>query len=275
MKFQLTLTLVIAFLFFLTNCQTLPKTTFSQWQQEFKYEVYNDSLRIEFNNPLNCPLRISAKSSNNVIQEKIDNNFPVTIAPKKDTLLTYWTNQSRDEIPIRFSGTLGNPNDSVYKKAINLPFKKGNKYKIIQGYNGRYSHSTEYSKYAIDFNLSEGDTVCAVADGFVVGVIEGYTESGRTKKWTNYANYITIFHPEMNLYTQYVHLMHKGSFVEVGDYVKSEQAIGRSGKTGYTDIEHLHFNVLKANNSSLQSEQINFKEGYRGIELKKGDWVNK
>ena len=131
------------------------------------------------------------------------------------------------------------------------------------------------SKYALDFNLIEGDTICAAADGFVVGVIEDYTRGGRSKKWRDYANDITVFHPEMNLYTQYVHLMHKGSLVEVGDYVRSEQAIGLSGKTGQTDMEHLHFNVLKANNSDMQSEQINFKEGYKGIELKKGDWIKK
>lgn len=240
-----------------------------------EYEVSNDSIKIQIDNSLHCPLRISAKSSNEVIQEKIAINFPITIDPKKDTLLTYWTNQSKDEISIKFSGTMGNPNDSIHKKDMNLPFKKGHEYKIIQGYNGSFSHTSEYSKYALDFNLVEGDTICAAADGFVVGVIEDYTEGGRSKKWRDYANYITIFHPEMNIYTQYVHLMYKGSLVEVGDYVKSEQAIGRSGKTGRTDIEHLHFNVLKANNSGMQSEQINFKEGYIGTELKKGDWVKK
>jgi len=152
---------------------------------------------------------------------------------------------------------------------------KGSKYKIIQGYNGSFSHTSEYSKYALDFSLAEGDTICAAADGFVVGVIEDYTGGGKSKRWEDYANYITVFHPEMNLYTQYVHLMHKGSLVEVGDYVKSEQAIGRSGKTGYTDIEHLHFHVLRPNDSGMQSTQIDFKEGYRGVDLKKGDWIEK
>ena len=120
-----------------------------------------------------------------------------------------------------------------------------------------------------------GDTVCASADGFVVGVIEGYTKGGKTKKWRDYANYITIFHPEMNLYTQYVHLAHEGSFVDVGDRVTAGQAIGLSGKTGYTDIEHLHFNVLEANNSGMQSTEINFKEGYKGADLKRGNSVER
>lgn len=273
MKFQLTL--IITCLFFLTNCAQLPKTKFPQWKQKIEYEVTNDSLRIKFNNALNCPLRITAKTSNEVIQKQLAHNFPVIIEPHKDTLLTYWTNQSKEEIPIRFSSTLGSPKDRIHEKKINLPFKKGKKYKIIQGYNGSYSHNSEYSKYAIDFSLLEGDTVCTAADGYVVGVIEGYTKSGKSKKWRDYANFITIFHPEMNIYTQYVHLTHNGSLVEVGDAVKSGQAIGLSGKTGRTDVEHLHFNVLKPNELSLISMKVDFVEGYSGVDLKRGDLVEK
>jgi len=274
MKFQLNL--LITLLFFLTNCNQLPKTKLAQFTiEEIGYEVDNDSLRIKFRNPLNCPLRISATSSDKIIQEKLEDNFPVTIDSNKDTLLMYWTNKSKDEVTINFSATFGNPNDPIHKKAVNLPFRKGSKYRIIQGYNGSFSHTSEYSRYALDFSLNEGDTICAVADGYVVGVIEGYTKGGKSKSWRDYANYITLFHPEMNFYTQYVHLMHNGSFVEVGDYVRSEQAIGLSGKTGQTDVEHLHFNVLKPNNSGMESMQIEFQEGYKGVDLRKGDWVQK
>jgi len=272
---KLEIALMALVLFLLTNCSQLPLKKLPQWNQKINYEVQNDSLKIEFNNPINCPIRISASSTDKVIQEKLDINFPVTIGTESDTLFTYWTNKTKDEIPIRFRATMGNPDDLVQVNKINLPFPKGHSYKIIQGYNGSYSHTSEYSKYAIDFNLMNGDTICAAAAGFVVGVIEGYTDGGKSKKWRDYANYITIFHPKMNLYTQYVHLMYNGSLVEVGDYVKSSQAIGRSGKTGQTDMEHLHFNVLKANDSGMQSVQIEFIEGFRGKELKKGDSVTK
>lgn len=274
MKFQITM--IITFLFFLTNCSQLPKKKLSQFSiQEIGYEVVNDSLKIKFSNPLYCPLRISATSDDKTIQDQLDDNFPVMIGANKDTLLTYWTHKSKDDISIKFSATMGNPNEPIHEEAVNLPFTKGKKYKIIQGYNGSFSHTSEYSKYALDFNLKEGDTICAAADGYVVGVIEAYTRGGKSKKWRDYANFITLFHPKMNLYTQYVHLMYNGSLVEVGDYVKSEQAIGLSGKTGQTDIEHLHFNVLKPNNSGMASTQIEFHEGYKGMNLKRGDWVEK
>ena len=79
----------------------------------------------------------------------------------------------------------------------------------------------------------------------------------------------------MNLYTQYVHLTHSGSLVTVGDRVKAEQAIGLSGKTGQTDIEYLHFNVLKPNSTGMESVPIEFEQGYKGVDLKKGDWIKK
>lgn len=276
MKIQFTV--IITFLFFLTNCRSLPKKKLSQaTQKKFNIEVLNDSLRIEMSNSISCPISVFVSSSNKDIQEKLAKTSPVILPANSDTLLSYWTDKTKEEIPIKFKLILGNPNDSIHKKKINLPFKKGKKHKIIQGYNGSYSHNSEYGKCAIDFNLMEGDTICAAADGFVVGVIEGYTQGGKSKRWRPYANFITVFHPEMNLYTQYVHLMHKGSLVEVGDFVKSEQAIGLSGKTGYTDVEHLHFNVLKAISSGngMESTEIEFVEGYRGVDLKKGDWVEK
>ena len=53
--------LVIIFLLFLTNCSQLPKIKLSQFSfKEIGYEVDNDSLKIKFSNPLNCPLRITS-----------------------------------------------------------------------------------------------------------------------------------------------------------------------------------------------------------------------
>lgn len=115
MKFQLTLTLIC--LFFLTNCSRLPTKKLSQSGGNIvEYSVDNDSLKIEINNPLKCPIRVSANSPEEVIQEKIANSFPVTIDPHKNVLLTYWTNKSKDEIQIEFSAMMGDPNNSIHKK---------------------------------------------------------------------------------------------------------------------------------------------------------------
>ncbi|MFK7784733.1 MAG: M23 family metallopeptidase [Crocinitomicaceae bacterium] len=273
MKFQLIFTILSA-LFSLYSC-TMPDKLSQASLKKVEYYVQNHSLNIEIGNPLMCPLTISAKSPDPTVQKKLDKNFPAAIPPKTDTIISYRTDKSKEEISITFSGAMGDPSNPVRKEEINLPFPEGRTYKIIQGYNGSYSHSSNYSRYAIDFDMKIGDTVCSVANGYVVGVIEGYSKGGKTKKWRDYANFITLFHPEMNVYTQYVHLAHEGSFVEVGDRVVAGQVIGLSGKTGYTDIEHLHFNVLEAVNSGIQSTEISFKEGYKGADLKRGDLVKR
>jgi murein DD-endopeptidase MepM/ murein hydrolase activator NlpD len=170
---------------------------------------------------------------------------------------------------------MGNPGDVIFLNKLELPFPKNRKYTVIQGYNGSFSHSEEYSKFALDFDLTEGDTICSASDGFVVGVVEGYKYGGNSEKWRDYANFITVFHPEMNIFTQYVHLMHKGSLVEVGDQVRSGQPIGLSGKTGFTTTPHLHFNVLVSGERKLKSIPYEFVEGYKGMDLQAGDLIVK
>lgn len=220
-----------------------------------------------------CPLRFYANTSDLQLASQLAENFPALIPPNQDTVFRYRTDKKKEEIQISFSVTMGNPKDSINPKAIKLPFPMGKSYKIIQGYQGSYSHNSDYSRYAIDFSLAEGDTICVVADGVVVGVIEGYKHGGDSEKWRDYANFITVFHPDMNLFTQYVHLMYMGSLVEVGDEVKAGESIALAGKTGFTDIEHLHFNVLRASEDGIVSYPIDFDAGYQGRLLKRGDYV--
>jgi hypothetical protein len=62
---------------------------------------------------------------------------------------------------------LGDPDRAIAYNKVSLPFCKGKEYKVTQGYNGRFSHLTNYARYAIDFSLPCGDTICAADDGIV------------------------------------------------------------------------------------------------------------
>jgi len=172
-------------------------------------------------------------------------------------------------------GDLNRKIDSNIK--MSLPFLKGKSYRIIQGYNGQYSHNTDYSRYAIDFGLQTNDTICAADDGYVVGVIKDYKLGGADKRLEDFANYITLYHPQSGLYTQYVHLKYNGSLVKVGDTVLLGQAIGFAGMTGYTSIAHLHFNVLVPYppKDGFKSIPIEFIEHCIGKNLRINDVVRK
>jgi murein DD-endopeptidase MepM/ murein hydrolase activator NlpD len=184
---------------------------------------------------------------------------------------------SSGKVETFWGACMGDLDRKIDYNKIDLPFCKGKSYKIVQGYNGQYSHHTDYSRYAIDFGLQTNDTICAADDGFVVGVIKGYTIGGNDKRLEEFANYITLYHPHSGLYTQYAHLKYNGSLVKVGDIVKQGQAIGLAGMTGFTSIAHLHFNVLIPcpPKDGFKSTPIEFIEHYSGNSLRINDIVKK
>lgn len=253
----------------------MPKKILRQVEIPTAIDEIEDSLRVSVSNPLNCPLTVKLSTSKKEMNDSLAQYFPLVISSFKDTSLSIYSKFSKKNLDPTLQIQFGNYRDSIRLDKLTLPFPKGKKYEIIQGYNGSFSHHDTYSKYAIDFNLVENDTICAAAHGYVVGVIKDYKYGGGNKKWRDYANYITLYHPKMNVFTQYVHLVHQGSFVAIGDTILEGQAIGLAGKTGFSNGEHLHFNVLGLLGSEMSSLPVSFKEGYQGQNLKKGNWVKK
>jgi len=252
----------------------LPKETYYQFNFSAKYSYAHDTLKVDVRNPLHCPLRISFSSPDKSIRDVVEKFDTLTLTEQSDTTVNYYL-KGQKELNLKFISEIGDVHKEMTNQKFNLPFPKNRFYKIIQGYNGSHSHNTDFSRYAIDFSLKIGDTVCSAADGYVVGVIKDYELAGTTKDWIGYANYITIYHPNSGLFTQYVHLMKNGSFVKVGDTVTTGQPIGLSGMTGYTTEPHLHFGVLKPDKTGLISTAFEFEEGYKGADLTDGTAVKK
>jgi murein DD-endopeptidase MepM/ murein hydrolase activator NlpD len=253
----------------------LPKEKFYQFDYSANYSYANDTLKLTIKNPLLCPLRISISSPDKFLRDIVSEFGTVTLNTKSDTIIEYYL-KGQKITEIKFNSVFGDLLKEIVKEKFSLPFPKNRLYKIVQGVNGSHSHNTDFSRYAIDFSLKINDTVCSAADGYVVGVISGYSLGGTTEDWIDYANYITIYHPQCGLFTQYVHLAKNGAFVKVGDTVKKGQPIGLSGMTGYTTVPHLHFNVLKPNEKDgLVSTDIEFDEGYKETDLKENSTVKK
>ena len=142
----------------------------------------------------------------------------------------------------------------------------------MQPYNGSFSHRSDFSRYAIDFDLAVGDTVCAARDGLVVGVTKRFDKGGNSRRYRDYANFITLYHAD-GILTQYVHLKKDGAFVAKGDSVTAGQAIGISGMTGFTSAPHLHFNVLKPVPRNAVSIPVRFEQ-VAGKDLRKNMTVS-
>jgi hypothetical protein len=270
--------LLISILLF-TSCKTvdIPRKKYYQFFSNSNVIIKNDSILCKLNNPLKCPLRFYISTSDVNLNKSLQALNPVIVSCKKDTLIKIKIQGKSNNIIPLWKTMLGDPSNKIVYNKVSLPFCKGKSYKVIQGYNGWFSHYTDYLRYSIDFGLKLKDTICAADDGFVVGVVKDYKVGGIDKRFEPYANFITIYHPKTGLFTQYVHLKYHGSLVKAGDIVKQGQAIGLVGKTGRTTIEHLHFNVLIPieNEDGLKSVPIEFIEDYKGKDLINGSVVKK
>jgi murein DD-endopeptidase MepM/ murein hydrolase activator NlpD len=129
-----------------------------------------------------------------------------------------------------------------------LPFKKGVKYRVVQGYGGLFTH-----RYiaAIDFEMPTGTPVCAARGGIIYSYKEDSNEGGIFSKYKNKANYIIIKHDDGS-FGCYWHLEKDGVLVKSG-HVSEGQQIGLSGATGQVFRPHLHFSVKRILNYQMDS----------------------
>ncbi|MBV7268494.1 M23 family metallopeptidase [Winogradskyella luteola] len=256
-------TLLILFLFF----------TYQALAQDVSYTKKDskDSLHINLINNTYTPIKITLEARDSL--KKFIRVEPYSILPPKDSLINVIA-IPKLKIPdssdfkfgsyIKFYSVYGDPKtikpdlDYLYT----LPFSKGKKYKVTQSFNGKKSHNSIKSKYAIDFNLKIGDTVCAARGGIVVKTISHFKKSGG-KDYIRKANKIVLMHSD-GTYSNYVHLDFNGVMVNEGDIVKAGEAIGISGNTGYSGGPHLHFVVRKEDDIAIP---VYFK-GYKRKILK-------
>lgn len=266
-------------LLLVSSCQSeLPTERYYQYEIGFEKVLHPDSASVFIHNPLNCPIRISLRTKDSLLNIPFAEISPLLLEPGQDTqfLFTPEIGQQWDTTQtVRYSSIFGDPNRTLSLQALSLPFPEGRTYKIVQGYNGKFSHSSTYSRYALDFDLAVGDTICAADSGYVVGVIKDYNVGGNSRKWRDFANYITLYHPHSGLYTQYVHLVYQGTLVDMGDRVQMGQPIGISGMTGWTSTSHLHFNVIYPEEDEFHGKPVEFIEGVAGKDLKEGMRVEK
>ena len=163
----------------------------------------------------------------------------------------------------RYSWTMGSKDAKHDDNYIyRLPYKKGTRHRVSQGYNGRRTHKGS-SAYAIDFPMPEGTKIYSARDGLVVKIKSNSNIGGYDRKFASSGNYVRILHDDGTMATYY-HLKHNGVLVNVGERVSRGFAIGYSGNTGYTSGPHLHFSVFKAISASKRQTipvKISSKEG--------------
>ncbi|MFC3812219.1 M23 family metallopeptidase [Lacihabitans lacunae] len=277
MKFRILHVIILIFV----GCSTTKLPTKKTSQTEIpppEINLKNDSLEIKLINPVNCPIRFEIKTNNSNLETILKQLGTIELKAKSDTIIKKINVPEFDQnTSFSYNWKFGSLSKQIKPIELELPFRNGKKYKVIQGNNTNYTHNTEWSRFAVDFDLKINDTICSATNGFVVGVVDNYKFGGKGNEWKPYGNFITIYESNSGIFTQYVHLTENGSLVKVGDRIKKGQPIGLSGMTGQTDVEHLHFNCLIPTNNEdgLMSIAFEFVGGYKSTELKKGNIIEK
>jgi len=129
-----------------------------------------------------------------------------------------------------------------------LPFNKGEKHFVVQGYGGLFSHR---HIAALDFEMPAGTAVCAARGGIIYSYKDNSDEGGVFSKYHDKANYIIIKHDDGS-FGCYWHLQKNGVLIKSG-HVAEGQQIGLSGATGQVLQPHLHFSVKRMLNYQMNA----------------------
>ena len=157
-------------------------------------------------------------------------------------------------------GILDARHDNGYRYA--LPYAQGAHYRLVQGFDGRYSHSGA-SRFALDYAMPVGTPVHAAREGKVIDIQAKHNRGGASRHYSRYANFITILHNDGTT-GEYYHLKQNGVAVALGAKISRGQLIGYSGNTGFSSLPHLHFAVYQAKSyGKYASIKIKFSHALR------------
>ena len=105
----------------------------------------------------------------------------------------------------------------------------------------------------LDFGWNDGaycnQPIVAIEDGTVVGCADGYGNTYLNQRI--YGNYVNISHGG-GWWSMYGHLL-KGITVKNGQTVRKGQVIGYMGNSGYSNGQHLHFELRRGANAKANS----------------------
>lgn len=128
-------------------------------------------------------------------------------------------------------------------------------FRLTQGPNGKYSHTTPKSRYAVDIAMPQGTPILAARDGVVVG-----TNTSQKGRYPNPSgNFVRIRHADGS-HAVYLHLQPHSVRVRPGQQVHAGTPIARSGNTGRSTGPHLHFVVQKKIGGNMRSIPFQFRQ---------------
>jgi len=237
---------------------------FAQGKPDVKYyyEKVSNGFEIMVDNNEYCDVTVILKLNheNVTVSTKHKNTFLIPARQQKvrlsELMAIHLGRYAFDFTHREFRGNIKKTTYSKYYPYA-LPFLKGQKYLVSQGYDGKISH---IGINALDFEMPIGTSVTAIRSGTVIKVVEGFDKHGETADFDRFSNYLIIMHTD-GTFAIYKHLKQKSVAVKEGDKVRRGQVIALSGNTGWTSKPHLHIEVYKPRLLDKLSIKTEFKVG--------------
>ncbi len=144
----------------------------------------------------------------------------------------------------RYRWQLGDPKAVPSPQVYHWPVDSFSCARISQGFNGSFSHTADYARYAIDIALPVGSAILAARAGTVVTVKDDYHMGGVNEYFLDKANYVSVIHDD-GTFGFYGHILLGTAAVKPGDKVSAGTLLAKSGSSGFSSGPHLHFVIQK------------------------------
>ena len=224
-----------------------PKIKLYYTKNKAKNDLDNREYTLHAKNDFFAPIEIGVTSLET-------NQLIKTVIPAKESMALFNSNNKSKDLS--YSWALGDPDIVVDNYAYHVPYVSSKGHKVTQGFNGEFSHTGDYNKYAVDIAMDLGTSLTAVRSGTVIIVKDDYHMSGTTRYFLDKANGIQVLHDDGTI-AVYAHILMDTAMVKEGDKVVQGQRLARSGSSGFSTGPHLHFVITK--NAGLKNVAIPFK----------------
>ncbi|MBU2869411.1 M23 family metallopeptidase [Colwellia sp. E2M01] len=214
---------------------------------KLKYTIDTDGYRLQAHNKFYAPVEVE------IVNPETQISISKVVPAQGEIDLFTLKNKTSQ---LKFRWAMGDPNLKPDNYPYQPPFDSPKGHQITQGFNGKFSHTSEYSRYAVDIAMDVGTYLTAVRAGTVVWVKDDYHMSGTTTYFLDKANVIRVLHDD-GTFASYAHILMDTALVKAGDKVAVGDKLARSGSSGFSTGPHLHFSIIR--NIGLKNVSIPFK----------------
>ena len=187
-------------------------------------------------NPFHAPVQVE------LVSPQVQNQRQQWLIPPLATLVLL-----KDEeaiAPYQYRWYLGDPQVTTNEQLYQFPVQPLSCVHISQGFNGRFSHTKDHSRYAVDIAMNVGTSIVAARAGVVIAVKDDYHMGGVNEFFLDKGNYVSVLH-EDGTFAMYGHILLGTAAVKAGDKVQAGQLLAKSGSSGFSSGPHLHFVISR------------------------------